>query len=63
MPPSSLQCENIIAVPTHQTNRRLWPMATAGFLFAGSLQVTYAFQWNVDTVGASEHRVLLAVPF
>ncbi len=62
-PLDSLACQKIIAVPTHQTNRRLWPMATAGFLFGGSLEVTYAFQWNVDSVGDSEHRVLLAVPF
>ena len=55
--------KKIVVVPTHQTNKRLWPMATAGFLFGGSLEITYAFQWNVDVVGQSEHRVLLAVPF
>ncbi len=63
MPLDSLACEKIISANTHQTNRRLWPMATAGFVFGGSLEITYAFQLNVDTIADSEHRVLLAVPF
>jgi S1-C subfamily serine protease len=62
-PLDSLACQKIIVVPTHQTNRRLWPLVTAGFLLGGSLEVTYAFQVNVDTVADSEHRVLVAVPF
>jgi hypothetical protein len=62
-PPDSLACEKIVGVNTHQTNRRLWPMATAGFILGGSLELTYAFQWNVDTLSASENRVLVAVPF
>ncbi len=62
-PQDSLACNTIIGVNTHQTNRRLWPMATAGFLFAGSIEVSYAFQVNVDSVADSEHRVLLGVPF
>jgi S1-C subfamily serine protease len=63
MPLDSLACNQIIGVQTHQTNKRLSPMATAGFIFAGSLKLTYAFQWNVDQVSASEHRLLLVVPF
>jgi trypsin-like peptidase len=62
-PLDSLACQKVTAVNTHQTNKRLWPMATAGFLFGGSLEVTYAFEMNVDTVADSEHRILVAVPF
>jgi hypothetical protein len=62
-PVDSLACNHIIGVQTHQTNKTLSPMATAGFLFAGSLELTYAFQVNVDSVADSEHRLLLAIPF
>jgi hypothetical protein len=62
-PLDSLACQKVTAVNTHQTNKRLWPMVTAGFLFGGSLEVTYAFEMNVDTVADSEHRILVAVPF
>jgi hypothetical protein len=63
MPQDSLACQSIVGTNTHQTNRRLWPMATAGFLFGGSLEITYAFQLDVDAPGSSENRILVAVPF
>jgi hypothetical protein len=62
-PPDSLACNQIIGLPTHQTTRRLWPMATVGFLVARSLELTYAFQVNVGSVWNSENRLLLAIPF
>jgi S1-C subfamily serine protease len=62
-PLDSLACNQIVGVQGHQTNKRLSPLATAGFLFAGSLELTYAFEWNVDSVASSSHRILLAVPF
>jgi S1-C subfamily serine protease len=71
-PLDSLACNQIIGIQTHQTNRRLWPMATAGFLLAGTIELTYAFQANLGSsrsggvsfdVADSEHRLLLAIPF
>jgi S1-C subfamily serine protease len=62
-PLDSLACNQIIGVQTHQTNKRLWPMVTAGFLLAGSLELTYAFEVNVGSLADSEHRLLLAIPF
>jgi hypothetical protein len=38
-------------------------MVTAGFLLAGSLELTYAFEVNVGSLADSEHRLLLAIPF
>jgi hypothetical protein len=62
-PLDSLACNQIIGVPTHQTHRRIWPLATAGFLIADSVELTYAFEVNVGSVADSEHRLLLAIPF
>jgi S1-C subfamily serine protease len=63
MPVDSLACNTIIGIQTHQTNKRLSPTATVGFLFAGSLELSYAFQADVDSLLSSEHRLLLAFPF
>ena len=62
-PVDSLACNQLIGIQTHQTNKRLSPMATAGFILAGSLELTYAFQADVDSLASSEHRLLVAVPF
>jgi S1-C subfamily serine protease len=62
-PLDSLACNQIIGVPTHQTNKALSPLVRAGFILAGSLELTYAFEINVDSFADSEHRLLLAVPF
>jgi S1-C subfamily serine protease len=62
-PLDTMACNMIVANQTHQTNKRLSPLATVGFILAGSLELSYAFEWNVDSVESSSHRILLAVPF
>jgi S1-C subfamily serine protease len=57
-PAESLACEKIIATTTHQSTGRVWPMAKVGILL-GPLEVTYAFQVNVDSFADSENRVLV----
>jgi hypothetical protein len=59
---AGVSCEQITSTNTHQASTRVWPMVTAGFIVA-EVELTYAFQMNVDSVADSTHRVLLGVRF
>ncbi len=64
MPVGSPQClTQTVAVRTHQIDHELWPMATAGLLLGGSLQLSYAFQADFSDLSSSTHRLMLSIPF
>jgi S1-C subfamily serine protease len=61
-PQGSAGCQIIVGLDTHQTNFMFWPMAHVGFVLA-RIEITYAFQANVQSLADSEHRLLLGVRF